>query len=129
MAAPFASTADLAARWRPLSEEEDSRAEVLIDDASVLILDLAPDVEDRVSAVSLKAIVCAMVKRAMQSTGGMDGVTQTQQSAGPFSVGYSFANPSGDLYLTKSEKQRLRMGQRAFSVDLLAEDDAAEEES
>lgn len=114
MAAPFATHADLEARWRTLSTAEGTRADVLLGDASALILDLSPDVEDWASATTLKAIVCAMVKRVMQGPVDFDGVTQAQQAAGPFSQGVSFANPSGDLYLTKAEKKRLRIGtQRA----------------
>jgi len=120
MAAPFATHADLEARWRPLSPAEQTRADTLLEDASTLILDLQPDIEDWASETTLKAIVCAMVKRVMQGPADFDGVTQTQQSAGPFSQGVSFANPSGDLYLTKFEKKRLRIGvQRAFMVDLI----------
>ena len=130
MVTPFATHADLEARWRTLTPVEQTRADVLLDDASALILDLKPDVEDWASETTLKAIVCAMVKRVMQGPADLDGVTQTQQTAGPFSQGVSFANPSGDLYLTKGEKRRLRIGvQRAFSVDLLASDDSSSSSS
>ena len=123
MADPFATYVDLEARWRTLSTAEQARADVLLGDASQLIVDLRPDLASHVSAATLEAIVCAMVKRAMQGPVDLDGVTQTQQTAGPFSQGVSFANPSGDLYLTKGEKQRLGIGvQRAFSIDLLAAD-------
>lgn len=120
MAESFATHADLEARWRTLSPADQARADVLLEDASALILDLKPDVEEWASPTTLTAIVCAMVKRVMQGPADLDGVTQTQQTAGPFSQGVSFANPSGDLYLTKGEKKRLRIGvQRAFTVDLI----------
>lgn len=121
----FADSEDLAKRWRTLSSVERGRADVLLEDASQLILDLDPHIQDRVSDVTLRSVVCSMVKRAMQGPAALDGVVQSQQTAGPFQQGVTFANPSGDLYLTKLEKRRLGIGvQRAFSVDLLAEDDA-----
>lgn len=129
MAEPFATHADLEDRWRTLSSAEQARADVLLKDASAIIRSLVRGIDARIASGALdedvpKAIVCAMVKRVMQGPADLDGVSQTQQTAGPFSQGVSFANPSGDLYLTKGEKQRLGIGaQRAFSVDLLAVDD------
>lgn len=130
MATPFATSADLEARWRPLSAAEETRATVLLGDASAIIRSLSPGIDDAIFADDVdpdvpKAIVCAMVKRVMQGPSDLDGVTQQQQSAGPFSQGVSFANPSGDLYLTKFEKKRLGIGaQRAFMVDLIANDES-----
>ena len=128
MAEPFATVGDLETRWRTLDNpEEVDRAGVLLADASTLIRDLAGDIDQRITdgeldASTPKAIVCAMVKRAMQGPAGYDGVTQAQQTAGPFQQGVTFANPSGDLYLTKLEKRRLGIGgQRAFMVDPAAD--------
>lgn len=123
MADPFATYSDLATRWRTLSAAEQSRATVLLGDASDLIRDLAPA---PINEATAKAVVCTMVKRVMQGPADLDGVTQHQQSAGPFAQNVTFANPSGDLYLTKLEKQRLGIGrQRAFVVDLLAESESS----
>ena len=135
MAEPFATYGDLADRWRHLTPDEQSRATVLLGDASAIVRSAVPGIDARIAAGDLdegvpKAIVCAMVKRVMQGPADLDGVTQVQQSAGPFQQGVSFSNPSGDLFLTKSEKQRLGIGrQRAFSVDLLAPPDEDEDES
>ena len=127
MAAPFATYSDLATRWRTLSAAEQSRATVLLGDASDLIRDLAPA---PINEATAKAIVCAMVKRAMQGPADLDGVTQHQQTAGAFMQGVTFANPSGDLYLTKLEKQRLGIGrQRAFMIDLLADSSSSSSSS
>lgn len=126
MADPFATATDLADRWRPLSPAEAARAEVLLGDASAIIRTLSPGIDAKIADDLLdpgvpKAIACAMVKRVMQGPSDLDGVSQTQQTAGPFSQGVSFANPTGDLYLTKTEKQRLGIGvQRAANIDLLS---------
>jgi hypothetical protein len=118
---PFATADDLAARWRPLSAEEEARADILLGDASQLILD-----EDKVGildaledppSLTLVRIVCAMVRRAMMSGG--DSASQTQQAAGPFSISTTFANPGGDLYLTSAERRAIGFSsQRAGSVDM-----------
>lgn len=114
---PFAQTVDLEARWHTLTASEQAQATVLIGDASQMIIDTCPRYATA-STGTLKAIVCAMVKRAMLA-GDSAGISSTQQTAGPFNESYNYANPLGDLYLTKAEKQRLGEGvQHAFSLDM-----------
>ena len=114
---PFAQVPDLESRWHTLTESEKTQAEVLLADASQLIVDTMSGYVNA-SALTLTGIVCAMVKRAMLAADA-SGVSSTQQTAGPFNESYNYANPLGDLYLTKAEKQRLGKGtQRAFSVDM-----------
>lgn len=125
----YATYSDLEARWRPLSAAEQDRATILLEDASQILRDLSPGLDDRVltdevSLITLCSVVCAMVKRVMQGPADFDGVTQQQQTAGPFMQGVTFSNPTGDLYLTKFEKRRLGIGQqKAFMVDLIADDE------
>ena len=123
---PFASPADLASRWRALSDSEMIRANALIDDASSLIRDLCTDWKERPEA-SLMRVTCAMVRRAMTSPAGDDisGVSQQSMTSGPYTQQWTFSNPTGDLYLTKAERQSLGIGrQKAFEVDLLARGDS-----
>ncbi len=126
MAEPFAVHTDLEARWRTLSQAERERADVLLADASAIIRSTVKGIDAKIAANELdeivpKAIACAMVKRVLQAPADMDGVTQAQQSAGPFSQGISFANPSGDLYLTKAEMKRLGVGGGMVSVQLVGD--------
>lgn len=115
---PFATVSDLVARWRPLDAVEAVQAEVLLGDASQLIRDERRDLTE-VSPLTLKAVTCAVVKRAMVVDDESIGVSSLQSTTGPFSDSRSFSNPMGDLYLTKAEKLRLGGGrQRAFMVDL-----------
>lgn len=117
---PFATVSDLEARWRGLSEAEQDRAAVLLADASALIRDTVPGWE-RVSEQTLRAICCAVVRRAMSVDVDLpDGVSSFNETAGPFSQQMSFANPTGDLYLTRAEKARMGVGvATAASIDLL----------
>ena len=119
---PWATYQDLEQRWRGLTAVEQARATVLIEDAQSLIKDECAQWE-RASAETLRRVVCAIVKRAMNSPLGDDalaGASSTSMSAGPFTQQVSFSNPSGDLYLTKVEKRSVN-GRRgaAFEINLL----------
>lgn len=127
MGAPYASTADLVARWRPLTVSETAKATALLEDASVMIRAEFPDVDARIAADPQtldpgvpKMVACAMVKRAMLP--GMDDApmaSSVQQTAGPFSQSTSFANPTGDLYIATGERRMLRStGSQAFTVKM-----------
>lgn len=103
----FATHEDVEARWRPLSDAEDAVADRLAMDASDMIRERWPDVDDRITAGSLTAdgltrIVAQMVKRAM-IVGDALGLESRAQTAGPFSVSDKFSNPTGNLYLTNAD--------------------------
>lgn len=126
---PFASSAEVAARWRPLAPAEQTTAGILVQDASAMIRTRKPDIDDLIEIVPPatrprldptipKIVVCAMVKRAMLASGYSDGVATEQNTAGPYSQSITYANPSGNLYLTKSEKADLGVGtQASFAID------------
>ena len=120
---PFATTNDLTARWRALTAGETTRAGTLLLDASQLILDEdTRGVLDNLTTpnTTLVRIVCKMVERAMAST-TVDQAPVTQESwgAGPFNQARTYANPSGDLYLTKAERRQLGFSrQRAGGSDM-----------
>lgn len=111
---PFATVDDLTARWHGLTEQESARATVLLEDASDLIRTQCADWE-RCDPATLRRVTCAIVKRAMlaSSIGVPEGVSQTNTTTGPFSEGYTFANPGGDLYLLDSERRSLGMRRAA----------------
>lgn len=118
---PFATVADLEARWHPLTDNERAKAEVLIGDASDMIIDAAADV-DSVRPETLTRICCQMVKRAMIAEAtNPTGVTQYSQTAGSFSESGTYANPTGDLYLLAAEKRVLRGSQRAWHTTMQGE--------
>lgn len=120
----YATVDQLVARWRPLTSEETAKADVLLEDASVQIRAEIPDLRARIEAGDtdlLSAAIrveCAMVKRAMASGDDGVGITSAQETQGPFSHTFQYANPSGDLYLTKAERRLLTAGgaQRAFTI-------------
>lgn len=63
-------------------------------------------------------VVCEMVQAAASSPAG-PGVVSTQTGTGPFQASQTFANPSGDLYLSKKQRRLLGGGaQTAFTVSM-----------
>lgn len=113
----FATVEDLEARWHSLTTVEKTQASALLADATDVIKAACPGWES-LPPERLARVACQMVKRAMLS-GEYAGVTQRSETDGPFTDSYTFSNPDGDLYLTKSEWQTLGLvGQRAFAVDM-----------
>lgn len=108
----FATVADLEARWRSLTEAEEAQASVLLDDAAAYLQALVEvDTDDEVQAANLKMVSCNMVKRAMSSSASdAFGVTNATATMGPFSQQVAYANPSGDMYVSKSERAILGIG-------------------
>jgi hypothetical protein len=102
MGVSYATADDVAVRWRPLSSEEYAQATVLAGDASALIRAEFPGVEGSVDADILTIVVAGMVKRAMAAPAL--GVTQEQETVGPYSHSQTFANPMGNVFLTGSER-------------------------
>jgi hypothetical protein len=124
MAEPFASPDDLAKRWRPLSETERTSAATLLTDASVEVRSalkragINPSADD-FDADAATIVVCGMVKRSMIAGDSSPGVTTAQETTGPFSRSFTYANPTGDLYMTKREKLLLGIGlQTAFTIPM-----------
>lgn len=108
----YATLSDLEARWRPLSDDEAARAEVLLDDAAV-ILDTFVEVDEENENLikALRQVSCSMVQRAMTAAeNGLIGISQQTISADIYSQSMTTANPSGDLYLTSMEKRLLGLG-------------------
>jgi hypothetical protein len=108
---------DLEDRWRPLSDAERERASVLLGDASRRVEARFPTLAARVAAGSLDPltvvdVVTGMVRRVLVA-GGTENITQQSQAIGPFSLGQSFGNPMGNLYLTAEDVALLRDPARA----------------
>lgn len=106
--AAYATAAELEASWRPLSEEERARADALLADASAVI-----DAELRGRApdpLVASVVARAMARRSMASPGSQAGIQAASMGAGDYTESWTYANPTGDLYLTASERRMLGMG-------------------
>lgn len=71
-----------------------------------------------------KAVACAVVNRAMSVPDCFAGATQYSQTAGSYNASVTFANPTADLWLGKSDLKRLGLaGTRVFSIAPMVGDD------
>lgn len=105
----YATYEDVEARWRTLTADEQERATMLLEDAATILDGVAViDAADMQQAAALKLVSCNMVIRSMvASASSAFGVDELQATMGPFGQTAHFANPSGDMYLTKLDKRLL----------------------
>src|SRR5690606_22781431 len=103
----YATVTDLESRWRSLSADERARAEVLLGDAAVRIDAQCPPADPLDDEEARKIVSCEMVKRAMGSPAD-SAVSSALIGAGPYQQQLQYANPTGDLYLTKGDRKLLR---------------------
>lgn len=126
----FATYEDVEARWRTLTAEEQARAEVLLEDASNMLIGMVTiDISDQQQAKNLKQVCANMVIRSMVASASETyGVDELHATMGPFGQTAKFANPNGDLYVTKQERKLLgirggrgRILRPAIGGDLIAQ--------
>lgn len=120
---PLATVADYAARYGQPTDE--GRVAALLEDATALLLSAyeqchgAAYQEGERPAFdrAAKATCCAIVSRALNVPTGFEGATQYTQTAGSYSASVTLSNPTGDLWLSKSDRQRLGLvGYRIGSI-------------
>lgn len=106
--AAYATAAELEASWRPLTADESARAEALLADASAVIdAELGGAATDPLVA---SVVARSMARRAMASPGSQAGISAASMGAGDYTESWTYANPTGDLYLTGSERRMLGIG-------------------
>lgn len=128
---PFATIEDLRKHWPGLPEELEDVAETKLDEGSIIIRGLYPDVDSRLVSGALKVetvrlVLCQMVatliKRELEDDGDTvsDGVTQQSFTAGPYSQSVSFRVREAELFLTRLHKLLLGGGgsrnRKAFMI-------------
>ena len=121
---PFATLDDLCSRL-PIEDSHviaDARVKVLLQDATDLIIYRCPGWKNAPKTV-LTAVTCRVVSRAIrQRPAGVAGdATQLTQTTGPFSLSTSWSTPSGDLFLTKQDRDDINGATTSFfgSADTL----------
>lgn len=105
----YATVEDLEARYGEVDADLADRAEALLEDAATIIESrVRVDISDQQQLQRLRLVSCAMVNRALQAAeSDAYGVSEASYTMGPFTQSASFANPSGDLYLTSGELRLL----------------------
>lgn len=119
----FATVSELEASWKPLTIEEQARAEVLLLQASNYLRQIAvnngKDLDDNVEGdptgvygANVKMVVMSAVQRSIASPiDMMPDASQWSQSASPYSESMSFSgNVSATLYFKDKELKLLGLG-------------------
>lgn len=112
----YATVADIAALWRPLTPEEEERAEALIETVSARLnveaekvgknLELMVAADENLAAVA-KQVTVDVVARALMTSTNQEPMTQYSQSALGYSVSGTFLVPGGGLFIKNSELAEL----------------------
>ena len=125
---PFATVADYEARQGALSADDRSRCEALLEDASAAMRSRfrafhGTDYAEGVNASfddNAKAVCVALVSRSLSVPATLAGVTQYSQTTGPYSASATYSNPTGEIYIGKTDLKKLGLtGTRIRSIDAL----------
>ena len=112
----FATVADYEARCGAAGDE--ARVAALLEDASAYLR----------GAYRRRMGVQYLAGSNPNAPGAMAGITQQSQTTGPYSSSVTFANPTGDLYLGRSDLKRLGLaGCRVRSIQPVTAADRWEE--
>lgn len=108
----YATIDDLEARYGEVPSELSDRVDALLEDAATILdAQVAVDISDQQQLARLRLVSCSMVNRALQAAeSDAYGISQASMTAGSYTQSMSYANPSGDLYLTGTEKRMLGIG-------------------
>ena len=128
----FATKKDVSELWRRLTPEEEGRVSALLPivsnslriEAQKVGKDLdAMVAEDKALAAVAKSVTVDVAARVLMTPQDDAPMTQTTQSAGPYSFTGTFLVPGGGLFIKKSELARLGLRrQRGGVVELYGPD-------
>lgn len=120
-----ATVADLEARWRPLTTQETTNAEALLDDAWAILLMRRPNLEadiaaETVSEANVIRVVCAMVLRVLRNPDG-----KLEEAIDDYRYRRDSSLSGGLLYVSSDELADITPGRgRRKSVRLVIYGDA-----
>lgn len=121
----FATVSDLTALWRPMTTAESTRAGALLPVVSDLLRNEAKKVgrnldemisDDPTLANVARSVTVDIVARALNTSTTGEPVTQTTESAGPYSFTGTFLSPGGGLFIKKDELARLGLRRQRIGV-------------
>lgn len=127
----FATTQDLIDLWRPLTTEEEDRAENLLiivsDELRLRANDVGKDLDEMIEATPAlanvaKSVTCDVVARMLMTSTDQEPTTQFSQSALGYSVSGTYLVPGGGLFIKKNELARLGLKrQKLRGINMLSE--------
>lgn len=113
--ADFATTTDVAALWRVLTDDEETRAEALLpvvsDSLRVEAQKVGKDLDEMALIPSfanvLKSVVVDVVARTLMTSTNSEPMIQASESALGYSQSATFLVPGGGLFIKNAELSRL----------------------
>lgn len=111
----FATITDYENRYGEVAESDKTRTETILQDASDMLLatyeeNYGVPYEEGAHPVfdkSACAVACAVAHRSLSVPAGFEGASQFSRTAGSYNASITFSNPTGDLYLSKTDLKRL----------------------
>lgn len=123
----FAKVEDLITLWRPLNEEERSRAEALLPIVEAVLHNEAKKVGKslyKCDEMVVKSVMVDIIARTLMTSTNQEPMTQMSQSAGGYTASGTFLVPGGGLFVKKAELARLGFRrQRVGVIDFYGESD------
>ena len=121
----YATVEDLALLWRPMTPQEEARAEQLLPIICASLRTEADRVgKDLDAMVSADADLAAVAKsvtvdvaaRTLMTSTDQEPMTQVSQGAGGYSASGTFLVPGGGLFIKQSELARLGLRRQRYGV-------------
>jgi len=122
---PFATIEDLTNLWRPMSPEEQNRAEALLPVVSNRLRleagKVNKDIDEMIveSAVYkdvVKSVTVDIVARTLMTSTNQEPMTQYSESALGYSVSGTFLTPGGGLFIKRDELKALGLRKPRYGV-------------
>lgn len=128
--AAFATVDDMTTLWRPLTVDEQTRAEALLSLVSDCLraeadrldkdLDMMVNSSPSLAAVA-KSVTVDVAARTLMTSTDQEPLSQFTQTAGPYSATGTYLIPGGGLFIKRAELARLGLRrQKVGVVDLYA---------
>lgn len=125
MMTPFASIDDLMTLWRPLKQDEQTRAHELLSVVSNRLRleaeKVGKDIDEMVvNSIAYKDVVKSVtvdiVARTLMTSTNQEPMTQYAESALGYSVSGTFLTPGGGLFIKRDELKTLGLRVQRYGV-------------
>lgn len=122
---PFATLEDLRSLWRPLKQDEETRAEALLPVVSNRLrmeaMRVNKDMDqmivaDEIYADVVKSVTVDIVARTLMTSTDKEPMSQFSQSALGYSVSGTFLTPGGGLFIKRDELKALGLRKQRYGV-------------
>ncbi|GGN54855.1 phage Gp19/Gp15/Gp42 family protein [Oceanobacillus indicireducens] len=121
----FATVEDLINLWRPMSPEEQTRAEALLPDVSNRLRfeaekvgkDIDQMIEESVVYKDVvKSVTVDIVARTLMTSTTQEPMTQYSESALGYTVSGTFLTPGGGIFIKRDELKALGLRKQRYGV-------------